>query len=161
MRRPPGIAVGTELSDDMKFHPSKPLPGGIVMPRYASPSPKRRSAPHSVTVGILRHAWALLWPRVVASARICWTRCVKLLDGDWPRGAASTLHNWIISAIRWARENDTVSEGAARDAIIRHEERTAQAENRKAAAEHKRRERNEKRREREKRYAEKSSIYLG
>ena len=145
----------------MQFHPSKPLPGGNVMPRYASPIPQRRSAPRSVTAGILRQAWALLWPRVATSARICWTRCVKLLEGDWPRGAASNLHSWIISAIRWARENDTVPEGAARDAIIRHEERTAQAEHRKAAADQKRQERNEKRREREKRYAEKSSIYLG
>ena len=145
----------------MQFHPSKPLPGGNVMPRYASPIPQRRSAPRSVTAGILRQAWALLWPRVAASARICWSRCVKLLEGDWPRGAASNLHSWIIRAIRWAQENDTVPEGAARDAIIRHEERTAQADHHKAAADQKRQERNEKRREREKRYAEKSSIYLG
>ncbi len=161
MRRLPGLAVGTKLRDDMQSHPSKPLPWGIVMQRYASPSPKRRSAPHSVTAGILRQAWALLWPRIATSGQICWTRCVKLLEGDWPRGAASNLHSWISSAFRWARENDTVPEGAARDAIIRHEERTTQAERRKAAAEHKRQERNEKRQEHKKRYAEKSSIYLG
>ncbi|MEI7611039.1 MAG: hypothetical protein WCJ64_26955 [Rhodospirillaceae bacterium] len=131
------------------------------MPRYDSTFPHHRSAPRSAISGIIRQAWTLLWPSVAASGRICWANFAKFVEGGGAREAASNLHSLTLRAIRWARKNDTVPEGTAKAAIIRHEERAAQADIRRAAAEQKRQERDEKRREREKRYAEKSSIYLG
>ena len=131
------------------------------MPRNDRPFPPRRPAPPSPTSDSLRRLSGWLWPRLAAAGRLCWARAVTFLESDEARLAATSLRQRIVNAIRWAWKNDTVPAGAARAAVLRHEERLARTEQRKALRAQNRHQREEKKRERERRYAEKSSIYLG
>jgi len=104
---------------------------------------------------------AALRARLEVLARAGWSRTVEFVEsGDANRLAAATVRR-LRTALRWAREHDTVPRGTVEQAQQRYEERLVHAERRRDQRERWRQEKDAVRKEREQRYSEKSSIYLG
>ncbi|MEI6558709.1 MAG: hypothetical protein WCO00_09905 [Rhodospirillaceae bacterium] len=125
-----------------------------------------RSLPHRSTP--LDLAWSqtcrfLGWlgPRLETQARQWAARAIAFVEGDEARTLLDRTLRRSRTALRWARDNDTVAAETVKQALSRYEQRLIDAERRRTQREQRRLEKEAARQRRNQQYGEKSSIYLG